>query len=328
MGFISPTDIEALAKVLAPYITKTPLVTGGGALRQLFLKREDLQLTNSFTVRAALGILLGLSEEQKSRGMILTTPGNLGWGLVYGLQCLNLKMRLTIVIPKDAVEAKRLGLLQALHPGISVVQDGFGELERYEIVRKIALRDGLEELQLKNRKDEVAAKGSIAIEILEQLSFVAGADHKRPLRFFCPIGSGALAAGCAIVLKNAMGECVKIIGAEPASANDFALLFHQRTVSTAAAPMSVADSLRSPKVRDEYRSTLLALMDDVVEVSETEIIEAMQLLKESSQIVSEPSSAISVAGYLKNPAFDGNSVALLTASNVDTDRFQFLKSAL
>lgn len=323
MGFISPADIEALAKKLAPYIKRTPLEAGQKALRSLLLKREDLQETNSFTVRAALGILLGLSDQQLKNGLVLTTPGNLGWGLAYGLQCLGIKMRLTIVIPKDAVESKRLGLLQSTHPGITVVQDGYSEIERYEIVRAIAKREGLEELRLENRKDEVAAKGSIALEIIEQISSIS--PGKR-LRFFCPIGSGALAAGCALVLKNALGKDVEIVGAEPATANDFAMLFHRRDVSTTIAPMSVADSLRSPKVRDEYQSTLLALMDDVIEVSEAEIIDAMRLLKEDCRIISEPSSAISVASFLKKPSFDGNSVALLTAANVDAEQFRFLKS--
>lgn len=325
MGFITPEDIQSFATKLHPFVKKTPLQPGQGALRHLLLKREDLQLTNSFTVRAALGILLGLSEEQKLRGLVLTTPGNLGWGLAYGLECLKIDMRLTIVIPEDAVEAKRLGLLQATNPNITIIQKGFSEIERYEIVREIAKREGLEELQLHNRRDEVAAKGTIGLEILEQISKHTDA---RELRFFCPIGSGALVAGCALAMKDALGSRIKIIGAEPESANDFSMLFHRKMVLSEKAPMSVADSLRSPKVRDEYQTTLLAMVDDVIEVSETEIVNSMRVLSESSQIISEPSSAISVACYLKSAEFIGKSVALLTAANVDTDHFQFLKSGL
>lgn len=326
MGFISSPDIEALAKRLKPFIRKTPLESGLGPFKDLQLKREDLQLTNSFTVRAALGILLGLSEQQKRKGLILTTPGNLGWGLAYGLQCLDLKMRLFIVIPEDAVEAKRLGLLQVTHPSITVIQNGLGETERYEIVQEIAVREGLEQLNIQNRKDEVAAKGTIALEVIDQLADVSANGE---IQFFCPIGSGALAAGCAIALKQAYGNRVKIIGAEPAEANDFSMLFHSQTVSATKAPMSVADSLRSPKVREEYQSTLMSMIDDVVELSEKEIVETMRLLKMHNQIVTEPSSAISVAAYLKtrdqvNLKTSANMVALLTAANVDTNVFKFL----
>lgn len=330
MSFVAPEDIERLAKKLAPFLKLTPLETGKGQLSGLLLKREDLQHTNSFTVRAALGIMMSLSDEQESRGLVLTTPGNLGWGLAYAMAQLEKKTRLKIVIPEDAVEAKRLGLLENSHSNISVIRKGFSEEERYKIVREISEREGFCEMTLHNRRAEVAAKGTIAVEIIEQLKNHSG---KKVVSFYCPIGSGALAAGCAIELKAVLGNQVRIVGVEPRTANDFSLLFHSGQVSSDRAPSTVADSLRSPAVRAEYRETLLELVDDVVEVDDIEILNAMKLLHADGAIVSEPSSAAAVAAVAavaktqRNKTSESHDIVVLTASNVDRAQYDFFRGA-
>ncbi|MDX9731605.1 MAG: pyridoxal-phosphate dependent enzyme [Bdellovibrionales bacterium] len=320
MGFISPADIERIAKRISRHLRRTPLESGRGQLSHLLFKREDLQLTNSFTARAALGILMGLSDEQKDRGLVLTTPGNLGWGLAHGLRLLEIPTRLTIVIPEDTVSTKALGLHGQNSHQIEIVRKGFSELERYEIVREISKRTGMSELTLENRKDEVAAKGTIALEIGDDLQPAADQLYE----FICPVGSGALAAGCAVWLKHKFGDQVKVTGAEPASANDFAQLFHFNKISAERSPQTAADSLRSPQVREEYQKTLLDLIDDVIEVQEDEIIDAMKLLHRESGIVAEPSSAITVAAAKKSLS-PSPKICLLTAANVDQMRYDFYR---
>lgn len=326
MSFVAPNDIEGLAKKLAPFLKSTPLEIGPGRLDHLLLKREDLQHTNSFTVRAALGIMMSLSQEQERRGLVLTTPGNLGWGLAYALKELGKSTRLKIVIPEDAVEAKRLGLLENGNSNISVIRKGFSEAERYDVVREISMREGFSELTLDNRRAEVAAKGTIALEVIEQLAHYT---DKSMITFFCPIGSGALATGCAVQLKSSLGSKVRIVGVEPRTANDFSILFHSGKVSNDRAPATVADSLRSPAVRDEYKETLLNLIDDVIEVDDAEIVAAMELLHASGSIVSEPSSAIAVAATVKSRSPSDNSnhnIVVLTASNVDRTQYGFFQT--
>jgi len=328
MAFVSPDRIEGIAKVMSPFIRKTPLQAGTGPYQNLLFKREDLQITNSFTVRAAFGILMGLSKRQLEHGIVLTTPGNLGWGLAYALNRLKLPTKLHIVIPEDAVGAKRDGLLSLASDQIQITQKGNSELERYEVVREIAKSQGFQELELHNRQDEVAAKGSIAVEIHEDLSHLEhggqlgnGGSH---FEFYCPIGSGALAAGCAIWLKARLGSRVRIIGAEPANANDFSRLFYQNEKSSNLAPSTIADSLRSPQVRTEYQDSLLELVDEVIEVDENEILEEMKSLYETSQIVGEPSSVITLrAAKQAKPSNTTTRICLLTAANVDRSAYEF-----
>lgn len=321
MSFISPSKIEGVAKNLTPFLRKTPLQRGTGTYKNLYLKREDLQITNSFTVRAAFGILMGLSQQQREQGIVLTTPGNLGWGLAYALQCLKLSIKLHIVIPEDAVDSKRAGLMALSSNQISVTQKGKSEIERYEVVREIARREGLLELDLHNREDEVAAKGTIALETVAQIE---NPLDQQQVEFYCPIGSGALATGCAIWLKHRFGDRARIIGAEPTSANDFARLFHKNERSTNSAPSTIADSLRSPSVRTEYQATLLDLVDDVIEVTDAEALDEMKRLYSELEIVSEPSSIISVGAALKSAASKSTiKICLLTAANIDRTCYEF-----
>ncbi len=328
---VSLEDIKRFSTALSPYLKITPLEhspwISQHASDSIFLKREDLQITNSFTVRAALGIFSHLSEEHFERGLVFTTPGNLAWGFLHALQSFNRNINMTIVIPEDAVEEKIQSLKTTDLPNISIIQKGFSEKERYQIVEEIAVQEGKLPLFLADRCHEVAAKGTIGLEIFIQLQEILKSQNKSHLRFICPIGSGALLAGCSIALKELMGKNVSIIGAEPEIANDFYRLFYGKSGIASESNSTIADSLRSPMVRQEYQEILRKHVDQVICVSESEILDSMKFLSSKGGVRVEPSAATVIAAYYKlsNDVNSENTitVCLITAGNLDKKKFSF-----
>lgn len=328
---VSLEDIKRFSTALSPYLKITPLEHCPWIPLQasdvILLKREDLQITNSFTVRAALGIFSHLSEEHFARGLVFTTPGNLAWGFLHALQSFNKKINMTIVIPEDAVEEKIQSLKSSDLPNITIVQKGFSEKERYEIVEEIAAREGKLPLYLADRCHEVAAKGTIGLEIFIQLQEILRSKNKSHVRFICPIGSGALIAGCSIALKELLGDNVSIIGVEPEIANDFYRLFYDKMGTPDEGNSTIADSLRSPMVRQEYKEILLSNVDQVVCVSELEILESMKFLSSKGGVRVEPSAATAIAAFQKitreEVSPDTVTVCLITAGNLDKKKFPF-----
>lgn len=334
-------SVENLYEQIAPYIQCTPLQAAhqkdGSKVKGLYFKREDLQITNSFTVRAALGIFLGLSKEQLERGLVLTTPGNLGLGFLYALEQINRKVDITLVIPEDIVETKLQKLGDFKDSGLTIIRKGRSEIERYKVVEEISKKEGRLPLNLNDRKNEVAAKGTLALEIHNQITQQIASQNStekaldKRLIFICPVGSGALLAGCSFVLKQLMGDKVMVVGAEPQSANDFYRFFYKLNPSGNLAPTTIADSLRSPEVRKEYQKTLIKYVDEVIEVEEDEILKSMEELYAQQGIFAEPSAATTFAAYKKMSSldqenFDANVVCLISAGNVDKSKYSFLGS--
>lgn len=321
-------DIKRFSIDLAPFVKLTPLEhspwISTNKNKSVYLKREDLQITNSFTVRAALGIFSNLSNEHLEKGLVFTTPGNLAWGFLHALQSYKKDINMTIVIPEDAVEEKIETLKLTTTDNIKIIQKGFNEVERYKVVEEIAKTEGKLPLFLTDRNHEVAAKGTVGLEIYLQLQEVAKTYKNFHVNFICPIGSGALLAGCSIALRELMGEKVTIIGVEPEIANDFFRLFYGLSGTPIDSNSTIADSLRSPMVRSEYQKLLLSHVDQVVEVSELEILDAMKFLSSQGGVLVEPSAATAIAAYNKISIHpDSITVCLLTAGNLDKKKFTF-----
>ncbi len=323
-------DIVQFSQTLAPYLNLTPLQTcswlSKGNTGNVLLKREDLQVTNSFTVRAALGIFSRLSDEHFKRGLVFTTPGNLAWGFLYAIQSFNKNINVTIVIPEDAVCEKIQSLKDYNLPNIKIIQKGLREEERYQVVEGIAATEGKLPFFLADRSHEVAAKGTIGLEVFGQLQEFMKVQNKTRLRFVCPIGSGALLTGCSVALKSLMGNDVSIVGVEPEMASDFFQLYYNKNIDSMDCNSTIADSLRSPMVRKEYKEILLSNVDQVITVSENEILEAMSLTKYHSGFRIEPSAATVISAVRKCNADDTDSftVCLISAGNVDRKKFSYL----
>src|SRR5690625_1460595 len=198
-------SIRTAARNLGDAIIRTPL------LRlplegQVYAKAENLQRTNSFKARGALNMLLGLSEEQRRRGVVAHSSGNHAQGVAYAARLLGVQA--TIVIPRGAPEVK-VRRTEALGARIVRCDDSSDERER--VAGELVKVHGYTLVPPFDHPLIISGQGTVGLEIAEQLEGVGNA--------LVPVGGRGVAAATATALKNLLPG-VNVIGVEPLLAAD------------------------------------------------------------------------------------------------------------
>jgi threonine dehydratase len=313
---ISKDDVLAARERIAAHVHKTPLVESSrlgaraGGIR-LHLKCECMQRTGSFKARGALNAMLQLSAAERARGVVTVSAGNHAQALAWasakvGAECVT-------VMPEGASRYK----IEATQGYGGKVELAPGERKNaFDRARQIAEKGKV--LVHPFEDDRVAAgQGTVALEVLDQMPDVE--------TVIIPIGGGGLIAGMAMAIKSARPD-VKIIGVEPEGAATM------RVSLDAGAPQqivakTVADGLAAPMVGEMTLEVVRRYVDDVVVLTDEEIVAALRDLLAFTKILVEPAGAASVAAAmskklrLKNGA---KVVAVLSGGNVDLDRLKSL----
>jgi threonine dehydratase len=306
-------DIAAARGRLQGVALRTPLVwcPGGTKNRVLYLKPESLQPTGAFKLRGAYNKISVLSEEERGRGVVAHSSGNHAQAVAYAARALD--TRAVIVMPKGASRVK-LDATAAL--GAEIVLVGPDSAERSRRAKQLAEEHGY--VLVPPYDDEVlmAGQGTIGAEILEDLPEVESV--------LVPVSGGGLIGGISAAIKLSRPE-VRVIGVEPELAADArASLESGELVEFAADQVSrtIADGLRVQRLGDAPFEHVRAFVDDIVTVTEEEILEAMRRLALRVRLVAEPSGAVTFAAHL----FHGEelppsrrTVAVLSGGNVEPD---------
>jgi threonine dehydratase len=305
---VSLPEIKAAAERIRPYILSTPVITGEplGA-GPLLLKLESLQRTGSFKPRGALNALLQLSEERRGQGVITLSAGNFGLALAYAAKTVGVPC--VVVIREDAprikVEAiRRFGAELVFTP----VAQWQARLEAEQESRGLTLVHPFDD------PDVIAGQGTVGLEIL------AAAPEVRTV--VVPVGGGGLIGGVAVAIKSQRPE-VRIVGVEPTGAAAVSRSLAAGTPVTLERIDTIADGLAPPYTRALNLSLVQRHVDEVVCVTDDQIVDAIRLIAINSKLVVEPAGAAGVAAVLYGLA--GNSsgpvLAILTGANVDPERF-------
>ena len=289
----------------------TPLVqsfhhgTGG----QFFLKPESLQPIGSFKLRGAYNLISSLSDEERRRGVITYSSGNHAQGVAYAARALGVKS--VIVMPNNAPQVK---VDSTRGMGAEIVFVGPASSERKARAEQLAGEHGYVVVPPYNDERIIAGAGTIGLEIAQDLPDVE--------LVLAPIGGGGCISGIASGVKLS-GSRAKVIGVEPALANDAQQSFRAgRIVQLSAEDVSrtIADGLRTQAVGEINFEHIRKFVDDVVTVTEDEILQAMRWMALHMKLVAEPSGAVTVAAFLKHrselpPA--AKTVAVVTGGNAD-----------
>ena len=286
---IGPRDIEAARRRLQGVALRTPLVPcprseQGSAL---YFKLESLQPTGAFKLRGAYNKISSLSPEDRRRGIVAHSSGNHARAVAYAALALGVKA--TIVMPRGASLVK-LDATEEL--GAEVVLVGPGSAERSRKAEELAEEQGYVPVPPYDDEVLMAGQGTIGAEILEDLPDVE--------TVLVPVSGGGLIGGISAAIKLARPE-VRVIGVEPELAADArASLKSGRLVEFPADQVArtVADGLRVQKLGETPFEHIRAFVDDIVAVSEEEILEAMRRLVLRVRLVAEPSGAVTFAAYL------------------------------
>src|SRR5829696_853131 len=282
-------DIERAQRRLRGVAFHTPLVPCPGAEegRALYLKPESLQPTGAFKLRGAYNKISSLSREERNRGVVAHSSGNHAQAVAYAARALD--TRAVIVMPRSAPKVK---LDATAAQGVDVVLVGPDSAERSRKAGELAAEHGYVPVPPYDDEVLMAGQGTIGAEILEDLPDVE--------TVLVPVSGGGLIGGISAAIKLARPE-VRVIGVEPELAADArASLKSGRLVEFPADQVArtVADGLHVQKLGETPFEHIRAFVDDIVAVSEEEILEAMRRLVLRVRLVAEPSGAVTFAAYL------------------------------
>ena len=298
--------IEARER-LNTVITKTKLIhssifsneTGN----EVYIKPENLQRTGAFKIRGAHNKIAKLTEEEKKRGVIAASAGNHAQGVALAAQKLGIKA--VIVMPKHTplirVEATR-------RYGAEVILTGEVYDEAYEYAKKLQEKEGYTFVHPFNDEDVIEGQGTIALEVLEELP---DADI-----ILVPIGGGGLISGIASAakLKNPL---IKIIGVEPEGAASALEARKSHHVVELDEANTIADGTAVKKIGDITFDYIEKYVDDIVTVSDYELMAAFLVLVEKHKIVAENSGILAVAGLKKLNVTGKKIISIISGGNID-----------
>lgn len=307
---------EAAAR-LRGVTVRTPLLALAGAGPDRYLKAESLQPIGAFKLRGAYNAIASLAPAERDRGVITYSSGNHAQGVARAARLLG--ARAVVVMPSDAPRIKRE---RVAADGAEVVIVGTGSDERQAVAEQLASERGLAIIPPYDDDRIIAGQGTVGLEIAEDLPDVACV--------LVPVGGGGLASGVALAIKAVRPTC-RVVGVEPELAADAReSLAAGRIVRWRADDVgrTVADGTRTQALGGRTFRHLQAYLDDIVTVSEAEIVDAVRLAAEGARLVVEPSGALSVAAMVHRAAqlhladLGGPVVAVVSGGNVDPEAYR------
>jgi len=255
--------------------------------RQLYLKLESLQPVGSFKLRGAYNKIASLTDSERARGVITYSSGNHAQGVAYAARKVG--CRAVIVMPRNAPEIKKQSTAAL---GAEIVEVGPSSLERQAKAEALAAQHGYAIIAPYNDEKIIAGQGTAGLEIMEELPEAE--------LILVPVGGGGLISGIASAVKLS-GKPAKVVGVEPevaADARDSLRRGKIVEISAEQAGRTVADGLRTQRVGEITFEHIRKYVDDIITVSEDQILEAMRRLALNAHLVAEPSGAVSFAGFL------------------------------
>lgn len=311
-------DVERAAQRLAGVAHRTPVLTSRtldertGA--RVHLKAECFQRGGAFKFRGAYNKISSLDEEALRHGVIAYSSGNHAQAVAIAAALLD--THATIVMPEDAPAAK----LDATrgYGGEIVLYDRWTE-SREEIGAGLAKERGLELVRPYDDPLVMAGQGTAALELLEDASELD--------LLLVPVSGGGLIAGCATAAKARRPE-MRVVGVEPEAGDDTRRSLEAGERIRIDVPRTIADGLQASEPGELTFEVNRRLVDEVVTVTDDEIVEAMAFLFDRVKLVAEPSGAVGVAALLsgKLDARGARVGVVLSGGNVGAARFAELVS--
>jgi threonine dehydratase len=281
-------DVRAAAQLLDGVANRTPVLTSrtldGMVGASVFVKAECFQRGGAFKFRGAYTKIASLDAESRARGVLAYSSGNHAQAVAIAARLLD--TRAAILMPEDAPTAK-LDATRGYDAEI-VTYDRWTE-SREELGTEIARARGLELVRPYDDPKVMAGQGTAALELFEK---VPDLDL-----LVAPVGGGGLMAGCSTVAK-ALRPHIRVVGVEPETGDDTrrSLIAGKRV--NGGVPRTIADGLQAAEPGELTFEVNRRNVDEIVTVSDAEILDAMAFLFDRLKIVTEPSGAIAVAALL------------------------------
>ena len=294
---------ENLSKVLLEtHLIYSPIFSKESG-NKVFIKPENLQKTGSFKIRGAYNKISNLTDAEKKRGVIASSAGNHAQGVAYGAKESGIKA--VIVMPKSTPLIKVESTKQY---GAEVILHGDVYDDAYKKAKELEEKEGYVFVHPFNDEDVLDGQGTIALEILEELPETD--------IILVPIGGGGLISGIACAAKILKPE-IKIIGVEPEGAASAYEAIKENKVVELKEANTIADGTAVKKIGDLNFEYIKKYVDEIIIVSDYELMEAFLLLVEKHKIIAENSGILSIAATKKLKEKDKKVVSVISGGNID-----------
>jgi threonine dehydratase len=283
---LTAADVKAARGRIASLVHRTPMLRSTSLGRELggielHLKAELFQRTGSFKPRGVANKLLSLSDEEKARGLITISRGNHAQALAYAATAIGVPS--TVVMAADAVPAK-INATRA-YGGEVVLTDG----DIWALCQTLMDERGLTLVHPFDDDAVMAGQGTIGLELLE--------DVPEPDTVIVPVGGGGLIAGIAVAVKAARPD-TRVVGVEAEASDAMAQALNAGVSVQIGNRKTIADGINAPYAGERCLAIIERLVDEVVSVSEEEIVAGLRLLIERSKLAAEPAAATPLAALL------------------------------
>lgn len=305
-------DVELAAGRIAGAAHRTPVLTSRtvnaefGA--ELFFKCENLQRMGAFKFRGAYNALSRFTPEQRRFGVVAYSSGNHAQAIALSAQLLG--MPATIIMPQDAPAAKIAATRG--YGGNVVLYDRYTE-DREQIGRDLAEKHGLTLIPPYDHPDVIAGQGTAAKELFEETG---------PLdAFFVCLGGGGLLAGSALATRALSPRCA-LYGVEPEAGNDGQQSLRSGAIVHIETPQTIADGAQTQHLGQHTFPIIARDVDDILTVSDQELVACMRFFAERMKIVVEPTGCLGFAAARQMKAqLRGKRVGvLISGGNIDLAR--------
>ena len=300
-------DVYRAAKQLEGVARKTRLIHSDYfselCHNDVYLKPENLQHTGAFKLRGAYNKISQLTPEERAKGVITASAGNHAQGVAYAAQKLGVKA--VICMPATTPILKVEGT-RALGAEVVLYGDGFDDAYAHSL--ELQKKYGYVYIHPFNDLQVLLGQGTTALEIIDALKDVDA--------ILCPIGGGGFASGVALATKL-VNPNVKVIGVEPENAACMKAALEADKVVTLASADTVADGCAVKTAGTLTFEFCKKYLDDIITVSEIDIMNALLSLIEKHKLVAEGAGVLSLAALAKLPFQGKKVVSIISGGNID-----------
>ena len=310
---INYADIQSAAARLAGAAHRTPVATSRTANQrtgaELFFKCENLQRMGAFKFRGAYNALSQFTPEQRRAGVVAFSSGNHAQAIALSGRLLGIPA--TIVMPNDAplmkVDATR-------GYGAEVQLYNRYKEDREAIGRQLADERGMTLIPPFDHPHVMAGQGTAALELIEDAGSL-------DVLLVC-VGGGGLISGCAVAAKHALPQC-RVIGVEPEAGSDVQQSLRRGEIVHIDVPQTIADGAQTQAPGRFTFPVIRALVDDVLTVTDRQLVSTMRFFAERMKMVVEPTGCLAAAAVLEGMLdVRGQRVGIIiSGGNVDVDRY-------
>jgi threonine dehydratase len=310
---ISFDDVAAAAQRLAGVAHRTPVMTSrtadamcGG---RLFFKCENLQRMGAFKFRGAYNALAQFSSEQRRAGVLAFSSGNHAQAIALSARLLG--MPAVIVMPKDAPQMK-IDATRGYGAEV-VLYDRYTE-NREALGARLAEERGMTLIPPYDHPHVMAGQGTAALELIDEVG-------ELDLLFVC-VGGGGLISGSATAARHRLPDC-KVIGVEPEAGNDVQQSLARGEIVHIDVPRTIADGAQTQHAGRYTFPVIQALVEQVVTVTDDQLVKAMRFFGERMKIIVEPTGCLGAAAALDNVVDVRGKRAgvILSGGNIDLRRY-------